>query len=535
MKTGFSLLVSVILAVRVTFAANDWSVPCTSGACSYDLPANNKSSSGTLKIWGSQSAISDITPVAGWHILGCDRNATAQDIRLICTSSSAPCDHLFDNGGAEGKVIRLPENCGKNAFARVAKSWISEDQAIPTRVAADIQRRDGKLSHVQALSFDTHFHAIDATKMGQVSFAIQAATIPGVHHKIDTHPVSSRSDHLEERGLFGHIVSKLIASIKTLSEFNVNKSVTFDPINISKNGTVFRTTIDCPPLTPGIEVDMDAKVHAQVTLGVAASGTITPPSVEDFGVLAMLSADVSGTITLQADVETSILDTGKIKIFEVGLPGLDFPGLNAPRILSIGPTFQINAEAKASLDLAVGATVGIDYRLDQAQVVFPPRDGQKGTVNNFALHSTPLKLSATPFIQATGTVEAHVIPSLNLGVSAFTAQTGIYVNLDSSAVFTITLNGTKPAIQPREAASPDAGLIGASRATSPSVLEERAASQNAPFNGCFEIDAVIDFNVGADTGFFKIFDANVQTTFFAKTFQLFKVKCPLFLFFRLGC
>ena len=61
--------------------------------------------------WGS--AISDITTAAGWEILGCDQNAMEQDIRLVCTSSAAACDHLYSSGGAEGKIVRLPESVSR--------------------------------------------------------------------------------------------------------------------------------------------------------------------------------------------------------------------------------------------------------------------------------------------------------------------------------------------------------------------------------------------------------------------------------------
>ena len=45
-------------------------------------------------------------------ILGCDKDALAQDIRLVCQSddANAGCDHLYQNIGATGKIVRLPEN-----------------------------------------------------------------------------------------------------------------------------------------------------------------------------------------------------------------------------------------------------------------------------------------------------------------------------------------------------------------------------------------------------------------------------------------
>jgi len=82
------------------------------------------------------------------------------------------------------------------------------------------------------------------------------------------------------------------------------------------------------------------------------------------------------------------LDSGKIKVFEIGIPGLDFPGYGAfivasgsivtliftGRILTIGPTFQINAQAKATLDLNVDLNVGLNYNVAKGRLVFPPRD-----------------------------------------------------------------------------------------------------------------------------------------------------------------
>lgn len=57
---------------------------------------------------GSPDAISDITPVAGWWIIGCDPQAEAQDIRIVCIHADR-CGHLFRNLGAQGKLVRLPE------------------------------------------------------------------------------------------------------------------------------------------------------------------------------------------------------------------------------------------------------------------------------------------------------------------------------------------------------------------------------------------------------------------------------------------
>ncbi|KAJ7750986.1 hypothetical protein DFH07DRAFT_700873, partial [Mycena maculata] len=88
--------------------------------------------------WGSENAITDITPAADWQILGCNSTALSQNIRLVCTSDpsdpSSLCAHLYQNTGAVNKIVRLPENCGASAFARVAKAWVPADQSIPASI-----------------------------------------------------------------------------------------------------------------------------------------------------------------------------------------------------------------------------------------------------------------------------------------------------------------------------------------------------------------------------------------------------------------
>ncbi|KAJ7794047.1 hypothetical protein B0H14DRAFT_2185975, partial [Mycena olivaceomarginata] len=91
--------------------------------------------------WGAEDAISDITTAADWQILSCDPDALSQDIRLCA--------------GAVNKIICLPESCGRSAFARVANTWVPDDQSIPASIAKRLVRRDGSTPQVKALTIDT--------------------------------------------------------------------------------------------------------------------------------------------------------------------------------------------------------------------------------------------------------------------------------------------------------------------------------------------------------------------------------------------
>ncbi|KAK7049943.1 hypothetical protein VNI00_005373 [Paramarasmius palmivorus] len=458
MTSSFRLL-SLLPFLLQVYAANDWSTPCLNGACQYSITSQD-GSSGTVKIWGADNAISDITTAAGWEILDCSADKLNQDIRLVCQSEdteAAGCSHLY-NEGAENKIVRLPESCGKSAFARVAKAWTPEDQSIPNKVAARVVRRDGKQPTVRALSLDTDFGKTDTSKWGAVNFAIQGANFPGQDVNGTAIPTGpQRRSRFAPRILggiidkAGEIVDKTIEKIESANEFDVNKNVDLPPININKNFNLFRGSINCGPANADVSADVFANANAVISLGVAAVGTIAPPKIDDFQVVGGMNADLDGTLSLTANVG-GLLDSGNIKIFQIGIPGLNFPG-----ILEVGPTFEVNARAVANLDVNMDVTVGLTYQINGAEFTFPKKDGDK-TKGDFKLGDTRKSLlilqnrfahpnfvsSSTlcqPSVQALGSIEAHVIPELSLGVSAFAdiASAKIFVRADASAEMQLDL------------------------------------------------------------------------------------------------
>lgn len=58
-----------------------------------------------------------------------------------------------------GELI-LGVQCGSNAFARVARSWVHEDQTIPDSVASQLRRRQDA-PVVRGLALDVDFAAAD--------------------------------------------------------------------------------------------------------------------------------------------------------------------------------------------------------------------------------------------------------------------------------------------------------------------------------------------------------------------------------------
>lgn len=124
---------------------------------------------------------------------------------------------------------------------------------------------------------------------------------------------------------------------------------------------------------------------------------------------------------------------------------------------------------------------------------------------------TALKLSVTPSVASKGTVEAHVIPSVNLGVSGIggLAQATIFLNLDASAIVTLTLNAKAEA--------------------SVALTDVTTTSASAGVDGCVDVGTGFDVNAGADGSFFGIFDKNTKVNLFSKKFDLFKVSSCAYL------
>ncbi|KAF7304739.1 hypothetical protein MKEN_01188000 [Mycena kentingensis (nom. inval.)] len=505
-------------------AKNDWKVPCTSGTCSYDLPSvNGLSSSGSLKIWGGEDAITDITAAADWEIIGCNATAMAQDLRIVCKTDpddpNSKCAHLYQNIGAVDKIVRLPENCGASAFARISRAWIPEDQSIPSDIAKRLVRRAGAPPVVKALAIDTNWDAVKTTKTGGVNFAIQAGNYQGVPTEINTGSNVRRLNGRKTRRFgFGDIVdgvkdaagavkdtaedvggaikdgaeaagdtikdgaeaakdavtsvavdaatkvadkatqaadavadvaTKAATAIKDAATeaadtivdavnktINLDKSIDLPPIKIDpKPFNLISSSISCFGESLSMNVDVTPNADIQAKLDVVAKGKLVPPSLSDFGVVAVMNGQIGGTIDMLADV-SGFLDSGFIPIFTAGIPGLVFPG-----IIEVGPTFSVDANINGQVDVSLDMSVGMQLDLKDAVIAFPPDAKNAPKDGAFSLGDSPMTINAAPNVEFTGSITTSLRPSLNLGVNVLNGKgvAEVFLAMDASAIATLDL------------------------------------------------------------------------------------------------
>ncbi|KAJ7143848.1 hypothetical protein C8R44DRAFT_657477 [Mycena epipterygia] len=487
-------------------AANDWSTPCFNGQCSYDIPGPSEVS-GTLRIWGAEDAISDITPAAGWTILDCEKGSMAQDVRLVCHDSSG-CPHLAQNTGAVGKLVRLPESCGQSAFARVTQNWVHENQTLPVELAAKLRRRDGELPQVQGLSIDADFNSVDVSQAGPVNFAIH-----GLTSSVPPNPPPQRRSRFAPAARTVNdrsVISVLQQAFQQFNSFNQSTMQKLQEVNFKQTFPLLNEKISCPAVgkLPAFEASVtgtvDACIVANVTLAVSAVGTLLPANFTKFGVVVGVDANLEGTLKLSGSASAT-LDSGLVDLITIGIPGLSFPG-----VLTVGPSFKVQGQVTATLDVDVDLGVDLSYCISNAKLFYPPSAFNTNS-GKFTPNNSPLNFSVSPSVASSAKLEAHIIPGLDFGITAVggVATATVFVDFDTSSTMTLSLDGA-------------ASASGSVKNISTSGVAVKNASSS--LDGCADISAGLAINAGAEGEFFHLFDFAPQTNLFTKNFDFF-TKC----------
>ncbi|KAH6897917.1 hypothetical protein BKA70DRAFT_745199 [Coprinopsis sp. MPI-PUGE-AT-0042] len=490
---GFLLL--SLLASSV-LADNDWSRPCLDGVCYYDLPnkVEGTGHSGTVKIWGSSSSISDITPAAGWEALECNPDALRQKLRLVC-NGSPNCGHLFVDGGALGKVVRLPEHCGKSPFARVKDFRVAKDQHIPDSVLSKIDRRLG-MPEVQEIELDINFSAAKKDREGIVHFSLIGTNVPDV-------PTAGIVKVLAPQG----------------HHWDVGNEQVFPLFSYDNSLTLIDKSLTCDGFTGSLKVVADVDAAFTAVVGVTASGTMVPPRVEHFGAYATLNGEVKGAIDLAASLAGQA-STGRITLIEKAVGGIAFPG-----ILEIGPIVSVAASVDAEVGIAAEVLAGINWKLNNATLTLPPAAAPDGKF--FHISDAPLRLTIAPNVNASGVVEAHLIPTLALKLEAFSSiGAKVYVDLDIHAKATADVTAHAEAIL-----EPHIPYLTDGSDSVPAVKPKNSVAARGltyTYGGCLDVDGGIDVSLGADASFFGKFEVDKKHHMYGKEFTIFNVCSRVF-------
>lgn len=212
---------------------------------------------------------------------------------------------------------------------------------------------------------------------------------------------TGRPSSLRNRDLFDDFVgnNRITADVPRVNIATVNRTTTasdlvkkwdndgthtFNLLDVHKNFTIFDGSIDCSALgfSANAHLDTDVDVSVTLTIGYIISGKIFPPAITRAAFTTALEGAAQAVFNVNTEA-IGTFDTGLLTLYELGLPGLTIPG-----IISVGPSFAIQAQAQASLGVITQAKITAAYNLTNLQVVFPKDQGDSSAA---ADNATPSK------------------------------------------------------------------------------------------------------------------------------------------------
>jgi hypothetical protein len=375
--------------------------------------------------------LSDITLAAGWSILECIKTSEGDlSVRMICTSEdSTTCEHLLA-GGAENKIVRLPESCGSWPFARVQKSWIPNDQ--PSFKGMRIEGRDAKMPKVHALKLDNNFHEIPL-HFGQVSLSIEynpngpSQLVEGTFD-YTAFPLSSSPDSTSTSSFSfvddifriissitsapGNVISGIINSVKDFIHgwgSRVRKpSITIpEKVYTNKTSAIPLVLKDQGRQLIGKHVLVDTDIDGSLSYGFLLNATLTPPALHNFSFFAQMN----GVVDTKLHVKPT---TTKGKGRDTILGRVPLPPIIIPFVISIVPQVSLATNAKVNLVTPIDVTIGTSFDLAHVDFRFPRNSGMSNATPR------PMSLqvnSNTATRGGKGTFEAWLSPRISFDIN----------------------------------------------------------------------------------------------------------------------
>ncbi|KAJ7061876.1 hypothetical protein C8F01DRAFT_1024956 [Mycena amicta] len=462
------------------------------GSCDFDAPKHKQKhhrGSAKLRISGGSHAVSDLTTDGGWTVLSCNASTLEQDVRIVC--HSAACEHLFEGHGAIDTLVRLPEDCGASPFARVADIKLDPDQSVPAAVEATYDPSGNLTSTVFVARIDTDFAAVNATKVGPVSFSLEGYNFEGPDLNVSAPATSEERREIRTRNW---------------TSFNKTNSIDLPPIQLTETFPILSASLGCTTFNASVSAALSTNIDTTISLGLIVAGSVIPPRVKEFSVFTGLDGKIAGTLQLDASAQGTV-STGKKALWETALAGIDFPG-----VFTLGPTFGIYGELIADLDADLSVAVDLTYTADNARIYFPadPEGPSAGAVNT---GNSKLSLAVIPTLATKNKFTAHLFPEIKLALSAFTfVKAEVYLDVDASASLTLDLDASATA-------SVGVKQTQTSTASAPSVTETDKA--NGKVSGKVEVGAAVSVNVGADGSMFGTIKASDKYALFSDKWTLY--------------
>ncbi|KAJ7488142.1 hypothetical protein FB451DRAFT_1226548 [Mycena latifolia] len=356
-------------------------------------------------------SVSSLDLQTNWVITSCHPTSDQpQSVPMYCSKdlSSSECSHVMIDG-AQHTIVKMPQNCGRGPYARVASLTLHPNQNI---LSSYHQSKKPTDEPVYLLKFDYNFAAIPEAN-GPVYMRADVTDMPDYWDTVVESP-PERKRWLKERGLEKRWWGSFTNWLSKMTQ--VEKDTSFSRnFHWSDTWTIFHKEVSCPG-PPQFEASIDVSLAGQASLdsryGFYLQATVVPPAVQAAYVYFSADAKAHGQFTLKGEASVQY-DSSSIQFASFGFPGLYYPGL-----LTIGPSLVLSGYVTGQLSVSGQFTTSLGYTFPTVSFNFGKTDpdvvSSAITPSSF---TNGINLAAGYNVELTGDLSIHIVPSIQLGLS----------------------------------------------------------------------------------------------------------------------
>ena len=170
-----------------------------------------------------------------------------------------------------------------------------------------------------------------------------------------------------------------------------------------------------------LDISVAGNAHLSSHFGYYLEATIVPPAIQQSYVYFSTGAAAQATFTITGLAAASF-DSNQLEIFSAGFPGLYYPGL-----LTLGPSLHVYAQLTGQLSMSGKFQTSVGYTFPSFDVTIGKEDSNADS-ETYDPPVTPSNnnqgydFSFGYNVALEGSVEAHVVPTLQLGLSILGGQ-----------------------------------------------------------------------------------------------------------------
>ncbi|KAJ7502451.1 hypothetical protein B0H11DRAFT_1712411, partial [Mycena galericulata] len=447
-------------------------------------------------------SVSSLDLASDWVITGCARSSDQpQEVLAYCSKSmdsdDSGCGHVFI-GQAENTVVRMPSTCGLGPYARIASLTPQENQmAAPAHVRRQLPENE----LVYSLKFDYNFAAIP-DENGPILMRADVTDIPGYWDEMINSPPdagttstkrsNSKRDFHQPEGLERRWFGPFDSWLQKLNTVTNGNSISRN-FHWSDTYTIFHQEESCPNFSSSLDISVTGSAQANSRFGYYLEATIIPPAIQQCYVYLNAGASAQATFTITGLAQAQF-GTERAEIISFGFPGLYYPGL-----LTLGPSLHLYGELTGSLSMSGSYSASVGYEFPSIDLSFGKQDSNNDEENtsnpvNPTDNNNGFDYSFGYNVNLQGNVEAHLVPSLQLGLSVLggaVLDAQIFTEADIYAGVGIT-GSVSSTVSPNFCVNPyfgvdlNAGMTGSVLFWRDNAISYNFYSQQFPFGGgCF--------------------------------------------------